>query len=80
MTTEKVICDPFTTPPRISIHAKTLGQTPLGEYRQEYAFFLELDEETLKISKVQEFVDSKFNSEFQEALGKWLAGRNVAPK
>ncbi|KXT18187.1 hypothetical protein AC579_7715 [Pseudocercospora musae] len=75
MTSEKMMID--VEGMKMVIHAKTKGMTPVGEYLQEYVFMLEVQEEEesggLKVKKVEEFVDSKFDAEFRGKLGKYMS-------
>ena len=48
----------------------------MGEYVQEYVFMLEIDGEEMKIRRVEEFVDSKFDAEFRSKLATYMSSKN----
>lgn len=41
-------------------------------YRNEYAFFLAFSEDGEKVERVEEFLDSKFSTEFFEKMQEYL--------
>ncbi|EME42052.1 hypothetical protein DOTSEDRAFT_174856 [Dothistroma septosporum NZE10] len=46
------------------VHASGSGETPFAHYNNEYAFFLHFSDTGDKVDRIEEFVDSKFSSEF----------------
>ncbi|KAK3669823.1 hypothetical protein LTR78_010281 [Recurvomyces mirabilis] len=45
---------------RAALHLRSVAQTPVGRYSNEYAFFLTFDHDCNKISRFEEMVDSKY--------------------
>ena len=64
MTVHKMINDPEAH--MITVHASGNANTPVGEYNNEYVFFLTVEGE--KIVKIEEFVDSQFSASFMPKL------------
>jgi len=54
------------------VHAKGSGETPVGPYRNEYAFFCYFNEDGTKITRVEEFVDSAFSQGFFGKVGEYM--------
>ncbi|KAK4565596.1 hypothetical protein LTR86_004213 [Recurvomyces mirabilis] len=48
---------------RAALHIRSVAQTPVGSYSNEYAFFLKFDHDCNKISRFEEMVDSKYTVE-----------------
>lgn len=57
------------------VHAKGYGETPVGSYKNEYAFFLYFNEQGTKVVRVEEFVDSEFSNTFFERVGEYMKAK-----
>jgi hypothetical protein len=44
--------------------------TPIGEYRNEYVCIFHLTSDHAKIEKIDEFVDTKYTTEFFERMSR----------
>ena len=47
-----------------AMHLSSTAQTPVGEYANEYAFFLWFTDDGGEVVRVQEMVDSAYSSGF----------------
>ncbi|KAF2174248.1 hypothetical protein M409DRAFT_49108 [Zasmidium cellare ATCC 36951] len=54
------------------VHATGNGETPFMPYRNEYAFFLAFSEDREKVERIEEFLDSKFTTEFFQKMQEYL--------
>ncbi|KAJ5306863.1 hypothetical protein N7508_005878 [Penicillium antarcticum] len=59
-----------------AVHASGIGESPVAEYKNEYAFFLEFNETGDKITKIEEFVDAAFSKNFLAKVLEWQAKQN----
>lgn len=48
------------------------GETAFMPYRNEYAFFLAFSEDGEKVERIEEFLDSKFATEWFEKMHEYL--------
>ena len=55
------------------VHAKGFAESPIGPYRNEYAYFLTFNGDGTKVTRVDEFVDSAFSTGFMAKLQEYAA-------
>lgn len=53
---------------RATSYATGAGETPIGHFANEYTFFLWFDESGEKLTRIDEFVDSGYTTQFFERL------------
>jgi ketosteroid isomerase-like protein len=53
---------------KVAFHATSEAKSPIGLYSNEYAWFLQFNESGEKITKIEEFVDSAYITEFLAKL------------
>ncbi|CAJ2502724.1 Uu.00g101180.m01.CDS01 [Anthostomella pinea] len=70
MITQKIVND--TEQHMAVLHARGYGETPVGPYRNEYAFFFYFNEEGTKVVRVEEFVDSEFSNGFFARMQEYM--------
>lgn len=56
-----------------AVHASGIGESPVAEYKNEYAFFLEFNETGEKITRIEEFVDAAFSKSFLAKVKEYQA-------
>jgi ketosteroid isomerase-like protein len=49
---------------KVAFHATSEANSPIGLYTNEYAWFLHFNESGENITKIEEFVDSLYTTEF----------------
>jgi len=59
---------------KASVFAIASGDTPFGDFNNEYAVFLEFDDSGEKITRLDEMMDSVFLMKFFPSFKKYLAG------
>ena len=64
---------------QVTMHATSSAMTSLGEYGNEYVLMLRMTEDGTKVEKFDEFVDSKYSSEFITALRNTAASKHEGP-
>lgn len=72
MTAHRFVNDPDEK--TIAVYATGTAKTPWGPYDNSYVFFLKCEGE--KIVRIDEFVDSKFSTEFFEKMQAYSKGQN----
>ncbi|KAK3628735.1 hypothetical protein LTR56_018456 [Elasticomyces elasticus] len=58
------------------VHAKGAGESLVGPYRNEYAFFFDFNADGTKVVRAEEFVDSAFSNGFSAKLEEYMKARN----
>ena len=65
---------------QVTMHATSSAMTAVGKYDNEYMLALRMTEDGTKVEKFDEFVDSKYSSEYFTALGMKLAPEKEKPE
>ena len=60
---------------RVVMHASSTATTDLGEYNNEYILVLHMTEDGAKVERFEEFVDSKYSTEFLPRLREHLVAK-----
>lgn len=60
---------------QVVMHASSTASTEIGEYKNEYILVLHMTEDVTQVELVEEFVDSKYGSEFMARLRAHLAAK-----
>ena len=55
------------------MHASGRGDSPVADYKNEYAFFLEFNSTGDKITRIEEFVDAQFSQSFLAKVKEYQA-------
>ena len=53
---------------KVVMHASSTATTDLGDYNNEYILVLHMTEDGTKVHRFEEFVDSKYSTEFLSRL------------
>lgn len=59
---------------KATIYAAASGDTPFGDFKNAYAFFIEFDDRGEEIKRLDEFMDSLFLIKFFPGFKQYLAG------
>ena len=60
---------------KVAMHATSTATTDLGDYSNEYVLVLHMTEDGKKVVRFEEFVDSKYSTEFMQRLREHLVGK-----
>ena len=60
---------------KVVLHASSTATTDLGDYSNEYMLVLQMAEDGTKVVRVDEFLDSKYSTEYLPRLREHLVGK-----
>ena len=60
---------------KVAMHASSTATTDLGDYGNEYMLVLHMTVDGKKVVRFEEFVDSKYSTEFMPRLREHLVGK-----
>lgn len=58
---------------KVAFHARSVGETVLGPYANEYMLILQMSTDHLKCLSIKEFVDSGYSDEYFKKLREYIS-------